>query len=119
LFVWKNTVYFVPPRQSDSSAGVDVVSEKDYTSGLVALLRRNFTADTILQVCCREWKQAFNKDKHIQTDAAAHIKSILRSESPSSIEKTDPVAGYRNISSAIKRLGIYSRGSSNSTTQTI
>ena len=111
LFVWKNTVYFVPPRQSDSSAGVDVVSEKDYTSGLVALLRRNFTVDTILQVCCREWEQTFKKDKHIRTDAAVHIKRILRSESPSSVEKTDPVAGYRKISSAIKRLGIYSRGS--------
>jgi len=110
LFVWKNTVYFVPPRQNDLSVGVHIVSEKDDTSGLVALLRRNCTVEAILQVCCREWEQTFKKNKPMQTDAAAHIKNILRSESPSAGKKSDPVAGYRNISSSIKRLGIYSRG---------
>jgi len=111
LFVWKNTVCFVPPRESDPAAGDPVVTERDHISGLVALLRRNFTSGTLLQVCCREWEQTFKKDRRIQTDAAAQIKSLLRFEAPSSGKKTDPVAGYRQISRALKRLGIYSRDS--------
>jgi hypothetical protein len=86
------------------------LSEKDSASGLVALLRRNFTDNAILQVCCREWEQTFGKDKRISNNAAALIKNVLQSESPSSQKKSDPVAGYRKISSALKGLGISSRG---------
>jgi hypothetical protein len=110
LFVWKNAVYFVPPRQAGTPAGADVVSEKDFTSGLIALLRRNFPDSKVLQICVQEWEQTFKKDNLIRTGAAEHIKKILRSESQSSKKKTDSVAGYRKISGAIKRLGIYSRG---------
>jgi len=107
LFVWKNAVYFVPPRQDDTPAGADVVSEKDYTRGLIALLRRNFAANKILEVCGQEWQKTFKTDRRILTGAAEHIENILRSESQSSKKKTDPAEEYRKISSAIKRLGIY------------
>jgi hypothetical protein len=113
LFVWKNTVYFVPPRQSDTPDGADVESEKDYTSGLIALLRRNFNRSTILQVCGQEWQQTFKRDKRMQSDAVEHIKNILRSESQFSKKKMDPAAGYRKIGVAIKRLGIYPRAGRN------
>jgi len=113
LFVWKNAVYFVPPRQDDLPSGADVVSEKDYTRGLIALLRRNVASNKILQVCGQEWQQTFKKDKRIQTAAVAHIENILRSESQISKKKTNPVEGYRKISSALKKLGIYSRGIGN------
>ena len=111
LFVWKNTVYFVPPGRTDFSPGADVLSEKDSGSGLVALLRRNFTDNTILQVCCREWAQTFGKDKRISDNAAALMETVVRSELPSSKKKPDPVAGYRKISSALKACGISSRES--------
>jgi hypothetical protein len=110
LFVWKNAVYFVPPRQADTPAGAGVVTEKDFTSGLIALLRRNFADSKVLQICVQEWEQTFKKDKRIRTGASELIKNILRSESQSPKKKTDSVAGYRKLSSAIKRLGIYSRG---------
>ena len=106
LFVWKNAVYFVPPRQDDLPFGADVVSEKDYTRGLIALLRRNFASNQILQVCGQEWKQTFKKDRRMQTGAVAHIENMLRSESQPSKKKTDPVEGYRKISSALKKRGI-------------
>ncbi len=51
LFVWKNAVYFVPPRKDDVPSGADVVSDKDYTRGLIAMLRRNIPGNEILQVC--------------------------------------------------------------------
>jgi hypothetical protein len=110
LFVWKNTVYFVPPPQSDPPGGADVETEKDYTSGLVALLRRNFDRSTILQVCAQEWERTFKRDKRMHSDAVESIKNILRSESQISQKRNlDPVASYRKIGGAIKRLGIYPR----------
>jgi hypothetical protein len=107
LYVWQNAVYFVPPRRDDLRSGNDVVSGKDYTQGLVALLRRNITGSQILQVCGQEWQQTFKKDKRINTDAVEHIKNILRMEVQSPKENPDPVAGYRKISNAIKRIVIF------------
>ena len=111
LFVWKNAVYFVPPGRSDNSPAADVLSEKDSASGLIALLRRNFTDNAILQVCCREWEQTFRKDKRISNNAALLIENVLRSEPSSTKKNPDPAAGYRKISNALKGLGIGSKGS--------
>ena len=97
----------MPPPQDDTPACADVVSEKDYTRGLIALLRRNFAANKIIEVCGQEWRQTFKRDKRILTGAEEHIENILRSESQSSKRKTDPAEQYRKISSTIKRLGIY------------
>ena len=101
LFVWKNAVYFVPPLKDDVLTGTDVVSEKDYTQGLIALLRRNISGSKILQVCGQEWEQTFKKDKHFQAATFERIKSILQTKSPSSKKKADPVDGYRKISRII------------------
>lgn len=107
LFVWKNTVYFIPPPGEDISSRTEVVSEKDYTRGLIALLRRNFRGRDILQVCGREWEQTFKNDQRIKPDAVEHMQSILRVESQSSKKKSDPVAQYRKISRLFKRIGVY------------
>lgn len=109
LFVWKNALYFVPPRREDISSEAAVVSDKDYTQGLTALLRRNITAGDILPVCAQEWEQTFKNDPHIKSGAAGHLRRLLQSESRSSAKKPDPVSGYRKISSLFKRLGVYSR----------
>ena len=107
LFVWKSAVYFVPPRKEDISSEAEVVSEKDYTLGLIALLRRNISKRKILQVCGSEWEQTFQKDKRMKSGAVEQMKSVLQPESNSSKKKSDPVAGYLKISNIFKRIGIY------------
>ncbi|MCP4625116.1 MAG: hypothetical protein GY850_16550 [bacterium] len=109
LFVWQNAIYFVPPLEDDTSNGAGIVSEKDYAQGLIALLRSNIKSQKILPVCGREWERTFKKDRRIQSGAIEHMNRILQSESDSSKKKSDPVAGYRNISRLFKRIGIYSR----------
>lgn len=109
LFVWKSAVYFVPPRKEDISSEAEVVSEKDYTQGLIALLRRNIRGRKILQVCGQEWEQTFKNDKRIKSGAVEHMASILQTKSQSSKKKMDPVTGYRKISRVFKRMGIYTR----------
>ncbi len=109
LFIWKSTSYFVPPPQDDVLAGADVVSEKDYTQGLIALLRRNIAGSQVLQVCAREWEQTFKKNPRIRAAAFEHVKGIIETESNASRKSKDPVPGYQKICKVINRLGIYSR----------
>jgi hypothetical protein len=107
LFVWKNAVYFVPPRKDENSAGADVVSDKDYTRGLIAMLRRNIPSREILEVCGQEWERTFKKDKRIQPEAFERVKEILRMQSPTSKNRMNAVNGYRKISRTIQRTKRY------------
>ena len=101
LFVWKNTVYFVPPLKDNGLKDTDVVSEKDYTQGLIALLRRNIGGGKILDVCGNEWEQSIMKDKRIQTVTFERIKDTLKTISSQSKKTINPVDGYRKISRII------------------
>ena len=103
LFVWKNVVYFVPPRKDDIPSGADVVSDKDYTQGLISMLRRNIPRAEILQVCGQEWERTFKKDKRVQSAVLGRVKEILRTLALSSKKKMDAVHGYRKISRTIQR----------------
>jgi hypothetical protein len=107
LFIWKNGMYFVPPPKEGAGSEAEDVSEKDYTRGLVALLRRNIRDREILQVCGREWRQTFKQHQRIDPDAIAQINQILKPGQGDSREKFDPVSGYRRISRAFKRTGVY------------
>jgi len=109
LFIWKSASYFVPPPQDDVLAGADVVSEKDYTQGLIALLRRNIAGSQVLQVCAREWEQTFKKNPRIRAAGFEHVKGIIETESNASKKSKDPVSGYQKICKVTNRLGIYSR----------
>jgi len=107
MFVWKNAVYFVPPRKDDVPSGADVVSDKDYTRGLIAMLRRNIPRGEILQVCGQEWERTFKKDKRIQPAVFEGVKEILRTQATSSKNRMDTVNGYRKISRTIQRTKKY------------
>ena len=107
LFVWKSAVYFVPPLMEDILSAAEVASEKDATRGLIALLRRNISPRKILQVCGQEWEQTFKKNKRIQSVAVAQMQRILQTEFNASKKKSDPVGGYRKITSLFKQMGIY------------
>ena len=105
LFVWKNAVHFIPPPAEDFTLDAAVMSEKDYTQGLVALLRRNFPSDQILQVCTREWGQTFKKNRRIKDATFDQIKGMAGSKTAGSKKSENTVAAYRKISSVITRLG--------------
>jgi hypothetical protein len=109
LFVWKSAAYFVPPSVDDGLTGAEVVSEKDYTQGLIALLRRNIAGNQILQVCAREWGQTFKKSKRIRGNTLERIRGLVGTGTADLKKSRDPVKEYREISKVINRDGIYSR----------
>jgi len=101
LFVWKSAAYFVPPAADDAPDGADVVSEKDYTQGLIALLRRNISGNQILQVCAKEWAQTFKKSKRIRPVTLERIIALEGTRTADSKKGQDPVKEYREISKLI------------------
>jgi hypothetical protein len=104
LFIWKNSVYFVPPpKRSQAQSGGDFISNRDSTQGLISLLRRNIPARQILRVCTREWERTIQPQKRLQNDQLAKIKSAFQMITTRSPKSIDPVAGYRRISKIISK----------------
>lgn len=101
LFVWKSAAYFVPPPADAALNGADVVSEKDYTQGLIALLRRHIAGNQILPVCASEWEQTLKKSERTRAGTAERIRSLAQTGSTDSKKSRDPVKGYRTISKMI------------------
>ena len=98
LFVWKNLVYFVPPRDNNpSTGGNDFTSERDYTEGLVSLLRRNISPRDILGVCLEEWKKACAPGKEVPDDKLQNVQAAVDAERSRPSKKGDPVQGYQTI----------------------
>ena len=109
LFVWKSAAYFVPPSADDGLNGAEVVSEKDYTQGLIALLRRNIAGSQILQVCAGEWVQTFKKSKRIRGITLERVRGLAETGTADLKKSKDPVKEYREINKVINRDGVYSR----------
>jgi len=104
LFIWKNSVYFVPPpKRSRTQPGRDFISDRDSTQGLISLLRRNIPARKVLQICIREWERTLQPEKRFQNDQLAKIKSAFQMTATRSPKFIDPVAGYRRISKIISK----------------
>jgi hypothetical protein len=101
LFVWKSSVYFVPPNTSNHPDEKEIRSDKDYTQGFVALLRRNISAGELLQVCIREWKATAKGDHRISARKWKHIDAELKIEADLANRQKDPVGKYQEISSII------------------
>jgi hypothetical protein len=104
LFIWKNSVYFVPPpKSSRSQQNKDFVSDRESTQGLISLLRRNIPKRRLLQICMREWERSIQPEKRFRGDKLKQIKSAFQSIETQSPKSIDPVQGYRRIIKIISK----------------
>jgi hypothetical protein len=105
LFIWKNSVYFVPPpKSSRSQQNKDFVSDRESTQGLISLLRRNIPKRRLLQICMREWERSIQPEKRFRGDKLKQIKSAFQSIETQSPKSIDPVQGYRRIVQGYRRI---------------
>jgi hypothetical protein len=104
LFIWKNSISFVPPPNTTrSQPGKDVISDRDSTQGLISLLRRNIPTGRLLQTCAGEWERSVQPEKWFQSDRLMQIKLVLQKIETQSPKSIDPVSGYRRISKIISK----------------
>ena len=98
LFVWKNSLSFVPAQSEESKGNEGVfTSDKDYAQGLVSLLRRNIPRDKILRVCAEEWEKSIEHEAIINSNKLDLIKSIVERKEPKVKNDHNPVNGYNMI----------------------
>ncbi|NNK85797.1 MAG: hypothetical protein HKO91_09625 [Desulfobacterales bacterium] len=98
MFVWKNSVSFVPAQSEGSERNEDVfTSDKDYAQGLVSLLRRNIPRDKILRVCAEEWEKSIEHETRINSNKLDLIKSVVERKEPKVKNDYNPVNGYNMI----------------------
>jgi len=98
LFVWKNSLYFVPPLDESSPAsGGEFVSERDYAEGLVSLLRRNISTNKILNICVEEWGKSRGFRKMDGDERLEKMRAVLKSEGSHRLRHGDPVRAYKTI----------------------
>lgn len=104
LFVWKNSVYFVPPlRDGYDRSDRDVYARRDSTHGLISLLRRNIPKRQILQICAREWRRAFERNQRYASSNSDLTKTVFEKIKAYGAQSSDPVIGYRRMCKIISK----------------
>lgn len=98
LFVWKNSVRFIPTYPEGSADG-EVVSGRDASQGFNNLLYRAIKPAELLGVCVEEWRRTF---AHKGT-SVARVEEVLAREQARPPKQRDPVSAYREIARALAR----------------
>ena len=107
LYVWKNTVNFIPPVQENSETDVrSKVAERDYTQGLIGMLRRYIPKHKILPICLQEYMETHRLGSRIPREKTDQIRAIAGTLSQKDQEKNNPVRVYQSISRMLKRKSI-------------
>ena len=104
LFVWKNSVCFVPPHKDEHEGNEEsFASDKDYTQGLISLLRRNIPKEKILKACVEEWEKSIEQDKMVSSDKLERIKEVVERKEPNAKKDKNPVNGYKTINEILSQ----------------
>jgi hypothetical protein len=101
LFIWRATLSLVPPPQAGPTPGEG--SGKDFSSGLVNLLRRNIPVGKLLSVCFEEWKKTFAQERSHLASKAAEMERELDGMKGRKGEGSHPVEGYLRMAKILKK----------------
>jgi hypothetical protein len=92
LFVWQQTVRFMPPVTS-ADKGDEVVGGQEASAGFASLLRRTIKPSEILGLCVGEWR----KGGAVKSEDVEKVDAIILDSN-----KRNPVETYRAIVSALQ-----------------
>ena len=99
LFIWKNSVHFVPPLDIASDGPkLNTNSGRDYAQGLISLLRRNIPAKTVLRVSQEEWAKSFGTHQPKPSKTREGKSTMVAMDEIVSKIQSAPVIGYNAIS---------------------
>ncbi|MBW2412576.1 MAG: hypothetical protein JRF72_22480 [Deltaproteobacteria bacterium] len=98
LFIWKNSVHFVTPPDSASDGLQASANEgRDYSQGIMSLLRRNISVKNILSVSMAEWKKSFAHTIDPGVQIIDQTDAVSQAEETLSRNQADPVKAYNTI----------------------
>ncbi len=103
LFVWKNSVSFVPPYTDEAdSPNADLAAGKDSAAAMVNLLRRSVAPRDLLGVCVGEWRKSFARGRHGGTRKLERMESVVVNAGGHKPTAKDLTSGYNQISQILK-----------------
>jgi hypothetical protein len=100
LFIWKNSVCFVPLHPAEKSE--DYVTGKDAAAGFVNLLRRNISPRDVLSVCFAEWTKSLYQGRYYTIASVTQAQAAMEEELKRPQRERDPVKAYRRICEILK-----------------
>lgn len=107
LFVWKNSLSFVPPAGEDFKGEEGATLGKDSAAGFVNLLRRNIPSHRILSVCLGEWDKCFSHKGEKARELGDKARELIEEDSRRLGRDRDPVGTYRAVTRIV---GVVQKG---------
>jgi len=105
LFIWKNSVSFMPPYEEQlARERGEQIEGRDSAAGFINLLRRNIPPADLLKVCLEQWNTHF---AHARKPSAAKLEAmqkIIDAENALEPRQRNPVRTYREFCEILKRV---------------
>jgi len=97
LFVWKNSLSFVP--SPENAAAAEEVRGRESAAGFVNLLRRSISSEQLLQTCLTEWHKSRALDRRASPRKREKVRAAVESFNTSA--QPNPIETYKTISSIL------------------
>jgi hypothetical protein len=94
LFIWKNSLSFVPATDEKSAAAE--IRGRESAAGFVNLLRRSIPSDQLMQACLNEWHKSRQLDRRASPRKLERVRAVL--DNHNTAVKPDAVETYNQIS---------------------
>jgi hypothetical protein len=104
LFIWRNSVSFMPPYEEQVSRERGALVEgKDSASGFVNLLRRNIAPADLMKVCLEQWNAHSALGRRPSAGKLEAMQKIIDAENLLEPRQRDPVGTYQKFCSILKK----------------
>jgi hypothetical protein len=100
LFIWKNSVSFVPlwPEAQQQV----YVAGKEAAVGFINLLRRNIQSQDVLKVCFEEWKKSSTRAGKYSSVRMEQARALFEADQARPSRERDSLRTYQEICRALK-----------------
>ena len=104
LFIWKNSVCFMPPYEEQlARERGDLVEGKDSAAGFINLLRRNIAPADLMKVCLEQWNAHFAHARKPSTTKLEAMQKVIDTENVLEPRQRNPIVTYRKLSEILSK----------------
>jgi hypothetical protein len=104
LFIWRNSVSFMPPYEEQlASERGELVEGKDSAAGFINLLRRNIAPADLMKVCLEQWNAHFAHSRKPSEAKLVAMQKIIDAENGREPRQRNPVRTYQQFYEILKR----------------
>ena len=104
LFVWQNSVSFMPPYEELlARERGELVEGKDSATGFINLLKRNIAPADLMKVCIEQWNAHVSRMRRPSAARLAAMQQLIDAENQLEPQSRNPVRLYREFCEILKR----------------